>query len=89
MSESFFEDLNDAFPINSQVRCGQAAFRLGFAHMTLDDSEQLQPAHLQRSKKRPLHAAGSAQEVIPLQQNPAEWRGFLLPFLDPPHGIAG
>lgn len=47
----FFEDLNDAFPINSQVRCGQAAFRLGFAHMTLDDSEQLQPAHLQRSKK--------------------------------------
>lgn len=51
MSESFFEDLNDAFPINSQVRCGQAAFRLGFAHMTLDDSEQLQPAHLQRSKK--------------------------------------
>ena len=49
MSESFFEDLNDAFPINSQVRCGQAAFRLGFAHMTLDDSEQLQPAHLQLS----------------------------------------
>ncbi|KHL73738.1 hypothetical protein PpSQ1_14150 [Pseudomonas putida] len=49
--ESFFEDMNDAFPINSQVRCGQAAFRLGFAHMTLDDSEQLQPAHLQRSKK--------------------------------------
>ena len=31
MSESFFEDLNDAFPINSQVRCGQSAFRLGFA----------------------------------------------------------
>lgn len=44
MSESFFEDLNDAFPINSQVRCGQAAFRLGFAHMTLDDSEQLHEA---------------------------------------------
>ncbi|CAM4081046.1 hypothetical protein CCOS865_02595 [Pseudomonas reidholzensis] len=51
MSESFFEDLNDAFPINSQVRCGQAAFRLGFANMTLDESEQLQPAALQRSKK--------------------------------------
>lgn len=33
MSESFFEDLNDAFPINSQVRCGQSAFRLGFAHI--------------------------------------------------------
>ena len=51
MSESFFEDLNDAFPINSQVRCGQAALRLGFANMTLDESEQLQPAHLQRAKK--------------------------------------
>ncbi|MFV3406218.1 MULTISPECIES: hypothetical protein [Pseudomonas] len=51
MSESYFEDMNDSFPINSQVRCGQAAFRLGFAHMTLDESEQLQPAHLQRSKK--------------------------------------
>lgn len=51
MSESYFEDLNDSFPINSQVRYGQAAVRLGFANMTLDDSEQLQPAHLQRSKK--------------------------------------
>jgi hypothetical protein len=51
MSDSFFEDTNDAFPINSQVRCGQAAFRLGFAHMTLDESEDLKPAHLQRSKK--------------------------------------
>ncbi|WP_194791335.1 hypothetical protein [Pseudomonas sp. UFMG81] len=51
MSESYFEDMNDAFPINSQVRCGQSAFRLGFANMTLDESEQLQPAHLQRSKK--------------------------------------
>ncbi|MBF8724183.1 MULTISPECIES: hypothetical protein [Pseudomonas] len=51
MSESFFEDMNDAFPINSQVRCGQAAVRLGFANMTLNESEQLRPAHLQRSKK--------------------------------------
>ncbi|MBC3423577.1 MULTISPECIES: hypothetical protein [unclassified Pseudomonas] len=51
MSESYIEDLNDAFPINSQVRCGQTAFHLGFANMTLDESEQLQPAHLQRSKK--------------------------------------
>ncbi|MFB4392167.1 MULTISPECIES: hypothetical protein [unclassified Pseudomonas] len=51
MSESFFEDANDAFPINSQVRCGQSAFRLGFANMTLDESEQLPPASLQRSKK--------------------------------------
>ncbi|EKT4522684.1 hypothetical protein QEM13_004459 [Pseudomonas putida] len=51
MSESFFEDMNDAFPINSQVRCGQAAVRLGFANMTLYESEQLQPPHLQRSKK--------------------------------------
>ncbi|WP_422402781.1 hypothetical protein [Pseudomonas sp. GZD-209] len=51
MSESYFEDLNDSFPINNQVRCGQAAFQLGFANMTLDESEQLQPAHLQRAKK--------------------------------------
>ncbi|MFJ4345277.1 hypothetical protein [Pseudomonas sp. NPDC089401] len=51
MSESFFEDMNDAFPINSQVRCGQADLRLGFAHMTLDESEQLKPAHQQRSKR--------------------------------------
>lgn len=51
MSDSFYEDMNDAFPINSQVRCGQAAFRLGFAHMTLDDSEDLKPASVQRSKK--------------------------------------
>jgi hypothetical protein len=27
MSESYFEDLNDSFPINNQVRCGQSAFR--------------------------------------------------------------
>ncbi|QCI12744.1 hypothetical protein E6B08_15800 [Pseudomonas putida] len=51
MSESFYEDMNDAFPINSQVRCGQAAYRLGFAHMTLDESQQLLPAYLQRAKK--------------------------------------
>ncbi|WP_060507443.1 hypothetical protein [Pseudomonas sp. NBRC 111124] len=51
MSESFFEDANDAFPINSQVRCGQAAFRLGFAHMTLEESEDLKPVYLQRIKK--------------------------------------
>jgi hypothetical protein len=51
MSDTFFEDTNDSFPINSQVRCGQAAFNLGFAHMTLDDSENLKPAHLQRIKK--------------------------------------
>lgn len=51
MSDSFYEDMNDAFPINSQVRCGQAAFRLGFAHMTLDDSEELKPVSVQRSKK--------------------------------------
>ncbi|HAB02567.1 MAG TPA: hypothetical protein DCE25_06420 [Pseudomonas sp.] len=51
MSESFFEDMNDAFPINSQVRCGQAAFRLGFAYMTLDESEEVRPVHLQRAKK--------------------------------------
>ncbi|MDR2308283.1 MAG: hypothetical protein LBE53_13965 [Paucimonas sp.] len=51
MSDSYFEDLNDAFPINSQVRCGQSAFRLGFANMTLDDSEQMRPVHLQRFKK--------------------------------------
>ncbi|MBH3414520.1 hypothetical protein [Pseudomonas putida] len=51
MSEAFFEDSNDAFPINSQVRCGQAAFRLGFVHMTLEESEDLKPAYLQRIKK--------------------------------------
>lgn len=50
MSAATFEDLNDEFPINNQVWCGQAAFRLGFAHMTLDDSEQLKPVHLQRVK---------------------------------------
>ncbi|MDN7143896.1 hypothetical protein KC131_24945 [Pseudomonas sp. JQ170] len=51
MSESYFEDNGDEFPINSQVRCGQAAYRLGFAHMTLDDSDQVQPSHLQRTKQ--------------------------------------
>ncbi|MHC6225962.1 hypothetical protein ACYU03_14485 [Pseudomonas sp. X10] len=51
MSESYFEDMGDEFPINNQVRCGQSAFRLGFANMTLDESEQLKPGHLQRSKK--------------------------------------
>jgi len=51
MSESFFEDMNDAFPINSQVWCGQTFLRLGFANMTLDESEQLKPAHMQRVKK--------------------------------------
>jgi hypothetical protein len=51
MSESYFEDLNDSFPINNQVRCGQSAFQLGFANMTLDESEQLQPAHLQRARR--------------------------------------
>ncbi|MDZ3991129.1 hypothetical protein [Pseudomonas sp. Teo4] len=51
MSETYFEDMNDAFPINSQVWCGQSSFRLGFANMTLDESEQLKPAHLQRYKK--------------------------------------
>lgn len=51
MSESYFEDSSDEFPINSQVRCGQSAFRLGFAHMTLDDSDQAKPCHLQRVKK--------------------------------------
>ena len=38
MKESYFEDDGDEFPINSQVRCGQAAFQLGFANMTLDDA---------------------------------------------------
>lgn len=38
MKESFYEDDGDQFPINSQVRCGQSEFRLGFAHMTLDDA---------------------------------------------------
>lgn len=72
MSESFFEDLNDAFPINSQVRCGQAAFRLGFAHMTLDDSEQLQPAHLQRSKKKAASCRGyrSRSDPVPAHAPP-------------------
>lgn len=51
MSESYFEEMNEAFPVNSQVRCGQSAVPLGFAHMTLDDSRQLQPAHLQRTTK--------------------------------------
>ncbi|CAG8863744.1 hypothetical protein PS627_00682 [Pseudomonas fluorescens] len=51
MSESFFEDLSEEYPINSQVRCGQTAMRLGFANMTLDESEQLKPGHLQRIKK--------------------------------------
>lgn len=51
MSESFSEDMDDAFPINSQVWCGQAFLRLGFANMTLDESEQLKPAHLQRVKR--------------------------------------
>ena len=88
MSESFFEDLNDVFPINSQVRCGQAAFRLGFAHMTLDDSEQLQPAHLQRSKK------GRFMPRVPLKKRSRSSTtppngGVFITFLDPPHGIAG
>jgi hypothetical protein len=51
MFESYFEDNGDEFPINSQVRCGQAAFRLGFAHMTQDDAEHARPSHLQRAKK--------------------------------------
>lgn len=51
MSESYLEDNGDEFPINSQVRCGQAAFRLGFAHMTLDDSDQIRPSHLLRARK--------------------------------------
>ncbi|MFK8332359.1 hypothetical protein M2D63_020355 [Pseudomonas sp. BJa5] len=51
MSNSYIEDNGDEFPINSQVRCGQAAFQLGFAHMTLDDSDQIKPSHLQRAKK--------------------------------------
>jgi len=51
MSESYLEDMGEEFPINSQVRCGQTAVRLGFANMTLDESEQLRPSHLQRSKK--------------------------------------
>lgn len=38
MKESYFEDDGDEFPINSQVRCGQAAFHLGFANMTLEDA---------------------------------------------------
>ncbi|MHC2144351.1 hypothetical protein [Pseudomonas alkylphenolica] len=51
MSEFYFEDNGDEFPINSQVRCGQADFRLGFAHMTRDDAEHARPSHLQRAKK--------------------------------------
>ncbi|HKS12423.1 MAG TPA: hypothetical protein VJS90_05235 [Pseudomonas sp.] len=51
MSDSFFEDQSEEYPINSQVRCGQAALRLGFANMTLDESVQLKPAHLQRARK--------------------------------------
>ncbi|TDF84455.1 hypothetical protein [Pseudomonas sp. H9] len=51
MSESYFEDEGEEFPINSQVRCGQAAFRLGFAHMTQNDADQAKPCHLQRAKK--------------------------------------
>jgi hypothetical protein len=51
MSDFYIEDNSDEFPINSQVRCGQAAFQLGFAHMTLDDSDQIKPSHLQRTKK--------------------------------------
>ena len=39
MKDQFFEDLGDEFPVNSVVRCGQAAFRLGFANMTLDDAQ--------------------------------------------------
>lgn len=53
MKESFFDDINDEFPVNSQVRCGQSAFRLGFAHMTLDDTETPVSARLpERSERR-------------------------------------
>lgn len=38
MKDQFLEDLGDEFPVNSVVRCGQSAFRLGFVHMTLDDA---------------------------------------------------
>ncbi|MGE8405858.1 MAG: hypothetical protein ACN6QH_02300 [Pseudomonas sp.] len=38
MKDQFLEDLGDEFPINSAVRCGQADYRLGFAHMTLEDA---------------------------------------------------
>lgn len=39
MKDQFLEDLGDEFPINSVVRCGQSAVRLGFIHMTLDDAQ--------------------------------------------------
>ncbi|MDR0277784.1 MAG: hypothetical protein LBJ37_07860 [Paucimonas sp.] len=39
MKDQFLEDLGDEFPINSVVRCGQSAVRLGFIHMTLDDTQ--------------------------------------------------
>lgn len=39
MKDQFLEDLGDEFPINSVVRCGQSAFRLGIGHMTLDDAQ--------------------------------------------------
>lgn len=51
MRENLFEDQNEVFPVNSQVHCGQAAFNLGFANMTWDESTQLLPAYLQRVKK--------------------------------------
>ncbi|MDF2488544.1 MAG: hypothetical protein K0S77_1166 [Pseudomonas sp.] len=51
MSESYFEDMSEEYPINSQVRCGQTAMRLGFANMTLAESEQLKPGPQQRIKK--------------------------------------
>lgn len=39
MKDQYVEDSGDEFPINAFVRCGQSAFRLGFAHMTLDDAQ--------------------------------------------------
>lgn len=51
MIDSYIEDRDDVFPINNLVRCGQSGYRLGFAHMTLEDFDQARPSHLQRTKQ--------------------------------------
>ena len=51
MSDPYIEDDGDEFPINSRVRCGQAAVRLGFANMTADDASGLNPPVSQQRRR--------------------------------------
>ncbi|WP_409278164.1 hypothetical protein [Pseudomonas defluvii] len=52
MSDPYIEDDGDEFPINSRVRCGQAAVVLGFANMTADDASGLNP-RVSPQRRRP------------------------------------